>query len=57
MYMLDHDIRQLEMQLYGFDAALAATGALGTHEAFKETLIYSDKSRLPNERRTARMGA
>lgn len=34
MYMLDHDIRQLEMQLYGFDAALAATGALGIHEAF-----------------------
>jgi hypothetical protein len=36
MYMTDFDLRQLEMQLHGFDAALAAVGALGAHERFNE---------------------
>jgi hypothetical protein len=36
MYMTDFDLRQLEMQLHGFDAALAAVGALGGHERFNE---------------------
>jgi hypothetical protein len=34
MYMADFDLRQLEMQLHGFDAALAAVGELGAHGAF-----------------------
>jgi hypothetical protein len=36
MYIVDFDLRQLEMQLHGFDAALAAVGALGGHERFNE---------------------
>jgi hypothetical protein len=34
MYMGDYDLQQLEMQLHGFDAALAAVGALGAHGVF-----------------------
>lgn len=34
MFMLSYDLRQIEHQLYGFDAALAATGVLDVHRAF-----------------------
>ena len=34
MYMGDFDLRQLEMQLHGFDAALKAVGELGAYGAF-----------------------
>jgi hypothetical protein len=34
MYMGDYDLRQLEMQLHGFDAALAAVGKLDAHGVF-----------------------
>jgi hypothetical protein len=34
MYMVDYDLRQLEMQLHGFDAALAAVGKLAAHGMF-----------------------
>ena len=34
MYMADFDLQQLEMQLHGFDAALAAVGELGAHGVF-----------------------
>jgi hypothetical protein len=34
MYMADFDLRQLEMQLHGFDAALAGVGELGAHGVF-----------------------
>ena len=34
--MVDFDLRQLEMQLCGFDAALAAVGSLGGHERFND---------------------
>jgi hypothetical protein len=36
MYMADFDLRQLEMQLHGFDAALAAVDALGGYVRFNE---------------------
>ncbi len=32
--MADFDLRQLEMQIHGFDAALAAVGELGAYRAF-----------------------
>ena len=32
--MADYDLRELEMQLHGFDAALARVGALDPHSAF-----------------------
>lgn len=44
MYMVDYDVQQLEMQLHGFDAALAAIGALGAHGVFNRDfteLVYS----------------
>lgn len=34
MYMLDFDLRQLEHQLYGFDAGLAAAGVIGEFDRF-----------------------
>jgi hypothetical protein len=36
MYMADYDLRQLEMQLHGFDAALAAVVELDAY-GFAET--------------------
>jgi hypothetical protein len=34
MYMRDFDLRELEMQLYGFDAGLAAAGIIGDFDWF-----------------------
>jgi hypothetical protein len=47
MYMGDYDLRQLEMQLHGFDAALAAVGALGAHGAFNR--VFTDFVRRKTE--------
>ena len=34
MYMCDFNLRELELQLYGYDAALGDTGLLGEYERF-----------------------
>lgn len=34
IYMRDFDLRELEMQLYGFDAGLAAAGVIGEFDWF-----------------------
>jgi hypothetical protein len=34
MYMGEYDLRQLELQLHGFDAGLAAAGVLGEYSRF-----------------------
>jgi hypothetical protein len=36
MYMRDYDLRELEMQLNGFDAGLAAAGVLGQFDRFNQ---------------------
>jgi hypothetical protein len=34
MYMLEYDLRDLELQLHGFDAGLGAAGALDPYSRF-----------------------
>jgi hypothetical protein len=34
MFMRDFDLKALELQLYGYDAALDDTGTLGDHDRF-----------------------
>lgn len=36
MYMVDYNLAELQLQLHGFDAGLAAAGALGPHSRFNE---------------------
>lgn len=47
MYMRDFDLRELENQLYGFDAGLAAAGVIGEFDwfnrAFNEYLYTRTK--------------
>jgi hypothetical protein len=47
MYMRDFDLRELELQLYGFDAGLAAAGSIGDFDrfnrAFSDFLIATTK--------------
>ncbi len=37
--MVDYDLRQLEMQLHGFDAALATLGELDKHGVFNRDFM------------------
>ena len=55
IYMGDFDLRQLEMQLHGFDAALAAVGELGAHGRFNRDFT-NFVSRGSRSQRIARLG-
>lgn len=48
MYIRDFDLRELESQLYGFDAGLAAAGALGDYDWFNRSFndVLSRRDRV-----------